>query len=399
MLQKDNVKSGYLLSTFLAVAFFVGGCETGTSHSKKLEAVSNFSETEMEEISAPPKRWLLGEQAEYHYSASCPEGTPFIEPEAIELNATPIKLQNVNTPEALPISILKAAELSGVEFVAGYHLTSDDPRLGGISGIEALADGSLLTVTDQGDFLWLGMDEFDHLQPVSAKISTIRDSKGRPFDSKWQADSEGLAVDNGLALVSFEQNHRIEAFDLETCGSNARGSRILSLDKKRHNVSKLSDNGGMEALALTNDGGLIIGIESLDDNGAQISFSPKHKVSNFVHRIKAGGNKKMTGSDYLPLNENSGELYSLHRSYTPLTGTHIRLLKTSVSKNDQDEFSLGSSEELLYLKPPGITDNFEGITVRREEDGVIRLFIVSDDNFSPKQRSLLLIFNVEARAY
>ena len=39
-------------------------------------------------------------------------------------------------------------------------------------------------------------------------------------------------------------------------------------------------------------------------------------------------------------------------------------------------------------------DNFEGIAVKEMPDGRTRLFIVSDDNFSPAQRTLLMVFDL-----
>ncbi len=391
-------KSSLILSAF-AVAGVVWGCQTTSSQrvvdEKPVgsEAISNADVPKLD------KRWLVAENAEEHYNNSCPSGTPYVSPEDISLNAQPVELLNVNSTEASPVDFLKSATLSGVEYVAGYHLTSDNPRFGGISGLETLENGSLLSVTDQGDFLWIGLDEFDHLLPVNAQMSVMRDAAGNPYDSKRAADSEGLAVSDGLALVSFEQKHRVEAFDLTTCGGNARASKIFDLVPGEDGVEKLGGNQGMEALALTRDGGLILGIEALKDGASQISISPNQSFVDFEHKLSAGGGKKMTGSDYLPLNESEGLLYSLHRHYSPLTGTHIRLLQTSVSLGENDKYSLGEPKELLYLKPPGISDNFEGIAVRREENGIIRLFIVSDDNFSPKQRSLLLIFNVLPKAY
>ena len=48
---------------------------------------------------------------------------------------------------------------------------------------------------------------------------------------------------------------------------------------------------------------------------------------------------------------------------------------------------------LIELKLPGTTDNFEGIAAETR-NGRTRLYILSDDNFSPMQRTLLLAFDV-----
>ena len=51
-----------------------------------------------------------------------------------------------------------------------------------------------------------------------------------------------------------------------------------------------------------------------------------------------------------------------------------------------------AGEELAEWSPPLTSDNFEGIAVRRNDSGETLIYIVSDDNFSPLQRTLLLMF-------
>ena len=48
---------------------------------------------------------------------------------------------------------------------------------------------------------------------------------------------------------------------------------------------------------------------------------------------------------------------------------------------------------LIELKLPGTTDNFEGVAAEKQ-DGKTRLYILSDDNFNPMQRTLLLAFDL-----
>ena len=48
---------------------------------------------------------------------------------------------------------------------------------------------------------------------------------------------------------------------------------------------------------------------------------------------------------------------------------------------------------LIELALPSTTDNFEGIAVVAEDDGV-RLHLLSDDNSNDRQRTLLLAFDV-----
>ena len=48
---------------------------------------------------------------------------------------------------------------------------------------------------------------------------------------------------------------------------------------------------------------------------------------------------------------------------------------------------------LIELKHPGTVDNFEGIAAVATPTGT-RLYLLSDDNFSETQRTLLLAFDV-----
>ena len=49
---------------------------------------------------------------------------------------------------------------------------------------------------------------------------------------------------------------------------------------------------------------------------------------------------------------------------------------------------LSDAEIILHFGKPLTIDNFEGIAVQRQADGTDRIFIVSDDNFSDRQRNL-----------
>jgi hypothetical protein len=52
------------------------------------------------------------------------------------------------------------------------------------------------------------------------------------------------------------------------------------------------------------------------------------------------------------------------------------------------------SPELIVADMAYQVDNMEGLSVHREADGTLVLTMVSDDNFSPLQRTLLLQFTL-----
>jgi hypothetical protein len=51
--------------------------------------------------------------------------------------------------------------------------------------------------------------------------------------------------------------------------------------------------------------------------------------------------------------------------------------------------------EIARLEPPLLADNFEGIAVAPAHRG-LHVLLVSDDNFHPLQRTLLLLFRYDA---
>ncbi|TIQ55069.1 MAG: hypothetical protein E5X64_44170, partial [Mesorhizobium sp.] len=44
------------------------------------------------------------------------------------------------------------------------------------------------------------------------RMQEMVDEAGHLIDEKWQVDSEGLAVKDGIATVGFERDHRIAQF-------------------------------------------------------------------------------------------------------------------------------------------------------------------------------------------
>jgi hypothetical protein len=74
----------------------------------------------------------------------------------------------------------------------------------------------------------------------------------------------------------------------------------------------------------------------------------------------------------------------LLRAYTPLTGSVIDLRITC-----QDGRVIDQQE----LRRPLSVDNFEGLAAVPGKDGAIRFYLISDDNFSNSQRTLLFAFD------
>ena len=64
---------------------------------------------------------------------------------------------------------------------------------------------------------------------------------------------------------------------------------------------------------------------------------------------------------------------------------------SNVSESDRD---LIGDQELAQLVPPLSVDNFEGLAVHPDPAGGWLIYLLSDDNFNPLQRTLLLQFHL-----
>ena len=76
---------------------------------------------------------------------------------------------------------------------------------------------------------------------------------------------------------------------------------------------------------------------------------------------------------------------ALHR----FLGARIRITRFA-----EDSLHDVQAEQLAVIAPPMPIDNFEAVSAARAPDGTVRLYILSDDNFSKRQRTLLFAFDV-----
>jgi hypothetical protein len=90
---------------------------------------------------------------------------------------------------------------------------------GGLSDLALDGDGNLLAVADDGAFVWINLE--NDTPSGAGQLAYMLGADGNLLQGKSLGDAEGLAVRNGLAIVSFERTHRISAFDLDLCGAAA----------------------------------------------------------------------------------------------------------------------------------------------------------------------------------
>lgn len=339
---------------------------------------------------------------------SCPRGVALRPADAIDLSAAPVAIQPANPAQR---------KVGVISFVAGYELNSTDPRFGGLSGVEVLDDGNLLAISDKGYFVWIDLDR-EGLKPVAARLSTMRDVGGQPMAGIAGDSAEGLAVNGGMALVSFEGNHRVLAFDVGRCGAAARGTPIvfdsfgLPLDEAyEESRVTVGASDGSEPLAVTQDWYLFMGIERKNGRTNSLSARPIEADPEFDLRVGVNA-PEFAGIDLVPGIAGAGSVraFLIHRAPAVKNGA-VWIMQTDLHRYEDHVHSRGLARgemearakqrysetgwrELAQLDQFGVFDKFEGIAAKELSDGRIRLYLVSDDDYSADTRSVLMIFDV-----
>jgi len=339
---------------------------------------------------------------------SCPPGSTLRTPEAIAIKAVPTVLQPSDPAKR---------RIGALTYVAGYQLSSTDARFGGLSGIEVLEDGNLLAVSDKGYFVWMDLSD-DGLTPTAARVSTMRDVDGNALTGVAGDGAEGVATNGGMALVSFEGNHRVLAFDVGRCGAAARGAPIvfddfgMPLDEAYEEARIAVDPGnGSEPLAVTKDWYLFTGIEKKLGHLSPLSARPIESEPEFDLFVGIDA-PEFAGIDVLPDQQGEGAVraFLIHRSANSRNG-RVWVTETDLQRHEdrtrdyrwaQGEMGARSRQrytetgwrELAQLNQFGVVDQFEGIAARQMSDGRVRLYLISDDDYSPDKRTVLMIFDL-----
>jgi hypothetical protein len=84
----------------------------------------------------------------------------------------------------------------------------------------------------------------------------------------------------------------------------------------------------------------------------------------------------------------------VERSFSFIAGLDIRV--ASVPAASIQPGATLMPREIAKLSHPLTIDNFEGIAARRDENGDTLIYLVSDDNFSALQRTLLVMFALDS---
>lgn len=293
-------------------------------------------------------------------------------PPALHVRATPVPLYPGDP----------SRERSGdFTYAGGLDVTSPDTgRLHGLSDLKIDGRGRLTAIGDDGELFRarVVLDQNGRLADLAdATLERLAGLDGRPLEGKSHADAEGVAVwPNGDLMVSFERDHRIWLYP-------AAGGPPHAVPRPQ---VAMPDNEGMEGLSLAPAVGTDaywVGVESGDVFLCHLAGTCA-PVSG-LPRPEAGW--RLSALAETP----RGQLALLHQSFTPLAGPRIHLLLVEGPHAAQEWVPKVVGE--LTVAPPETTDNFEGVAPVVLPDGGLRFYLLSDDNFSSQERTLLLAFD------
>lgn len=306
------------------------------------------------------------------------------------------------TPEPVEISAYAVAHLrtgdpaaksfGPLEYIGGFEMRGQHPNFGGLSAIRVGADGrSFLAVTDTGDWVQ-GRIVYAGGRPTGiadVTISPLLTADGRRAKDIGLWDAESIARDGDQVFVGIEREHAVLAFDLRDGGLAARGSSV----PLPAFVQRWWSNRGIEAMGVFPAGGphagRLIGLAERSGEGDQPSegfVMDKDGGAPFRFAIARADGFETTDLDFLP----NGDLVILERFFTPRRGVAMRLKRVKTADIRPDAVVM--AETLLTLDNSHHIDNMEGLSIHRSPTGETVLTIISDDNFSIVQRTLLLQF-------
>ncbi|MFG1413946.1 esterase-like activity of phytase family protein [Xanthobacter sp. VTT E-85241] len=334
---------------------------------------------------SPRARWLAGlalaaliATGLAGHALSEPPSLP-VEPVAIEVQATPLPTFHPRKDDT---------RFGALLYRGGLRLTSPFPGFGGLSAFHLDADGAhFLAVTDAGLFL-RGRLVTEGDRPIGladVTAAAILDQTGAPLADNNRGDAESLAFGPKDVFVGLEDVNEIWSYP----GADPLEQKGKPIPVPP-GVKALRDNLGLESLVYVPSGplaGALLGIGEVGaTNGADlpgfIIGGPKPGTFTIPKSGVFSATDVALGPD--------GELFLLERHYAVSTGVSMQIRRFQLKDVAPGAVLKG---DILFTADMGYEiDNMEGLAVTVNAAGETLLTLISDDNFSPIQRTILLRF-------
>jgi hypothetical protein len=305
-------------------------------------------------------------------------------PVSIEIQAKPFTGFDHRDPSRRQFGLL--------EFRGGLVLTSPFRDFGGLSSIRVQADGEHFIAASDKSWWLRGRLTYDGTHPtgiVDAEMAPMLGSDGRPLSAQRWYDTESMAQNGDTVYVGIERVNRIVRFNYGKDGVLAHAQPV----DVPAAVRRLPNNKGVEGLVFVPPGhalgGALIAVSErgLDRDGNILAFligGPR--PGTFA--VKRNDGFDISDAALVP----GGDLLILERKFSWSTGLYIRIRRIALA--DIAPGALVDGRVLFDADLGQEIDNMEGLSVHRSPRGETVLTLISDDNFSALQRTLLLQFTL-----
>jgi hypothetical protein len=215
------------------------------------------------------------------------------------------------------------------------------------------------------------------------------DSGGRKITSRGWFDSESLAFDGASAYVGLERVNQIMRFDFSKGGVFSRGQAV----PVPPGIGDLPFNKGIEALVFVPKGQPLGGtLIAISERGLDAAGN----IQAFLIGGPSPGQFTVARTEKYDISDAallpSGDLLLLERKFSLLEGVGIRIRRVPAKSVAPDAVIDGP---IIFDVDLGYEiDNMEGIDTHVTDEGETVVTMVSDDNFSMIQRTLLLQFTL-----
>ncbi|MFZ0267604.1 esterase-like activity of phytase family protein [Caulobacter sp.] len=298
----------------------------------------------------------------------------------ISLVTTPVPLSAANPPPAN----LASGAIGRFVYAGGVAISSPDTqRLHGLSDLKFGPDGALVSISDSGDLFEarLKLDEAGRLVGLTdGKLQALKGPDGQPLQGKEKGDAEGLAfLANGDRLVSFERDHRIWLYPRRPDGTYGPPRAV------NKPATSFPDNEGMEALTaypIAGPDAYLVGGEEGEVWLCRLSvpcvgLAPQ-SPPDFTWGL----------TSFAAFEGQS--VAALYRAYDPIRGWRGQVRFVIDPRAPAARQYLAAT---VTLDGAVSRDNFEGIALSKSPSGTTRIYILSDDNDAPQERTLLMAFD------
>jgi len=313
------------------------------------------------------------------------------EPRDVRVQAQPLVLDR-SSPER--------TRFGKLTWLGGLVLRSSDGAFGGYSGLAVSADGTrLLALSDRTSWLSIEItargEEITGVANARKGALAVRETPEDPEWTRGLEDSEALAPltpgrSTGDYYIAFEGKARIHRYNFD--GKDfSLPTGALSLPES---ALRLPANKGLEAAAVLAGGPYAGALLAFSEQRAHISGDSLGWMFRGdqvdMLRLRRIGPFDITDMAALP----DGGVIVLERHFAGMVrGVFMRLRRIAADDIGPDARLDG---EILYETKSGwMVDNMEALAVHEGEAGRLVLTIMSDDNFNPVQRTLLLRFALD----